>query len=264
MSDTLTRILEAKREEVARAKEARPLAAIEREAREAGAVRDFVAALRQRVGRGVPAVIAEIKRSSPSKGAIRPDLDVAAVARSYEANGAACLSVLTDKAFFGGAPEDLQAARLACNLPVLRKDFIVDPWQVFEARAMGADCILLIIGTRPPGELAELEALAMSLGMAVLVECHNREQLRIALELRSPLIGINNRDLRTFETRLETTLELKDDVPADRLLIAESGIADAAQVSLLRKSGVGAYLVGSALMTADDPGQALKLLVDAR
>jgi indole-3-glycerol phosphate synthase len=260
MSDTLTRILEAKREEVARAKETRPLAVVEREARDAGPVRDFVTALRARVDQGLPAVIAEIKRSSPSKGAIRPDLDVAAVALSYEANGAACLSVLTDKAFFGGSPEDLKAARLACSLPVLRKDFIVDPWQVFETRAMGADCILLIIGTRPPDELAELEALAMSLGMAVLVECHNREQLRIALELRSPLIGINNRDLRTFETRLETTLELKDDVPADRLLIAESGIADSSQVSLLRRNGVSAYLVGSALMTAEDPGRALALL----
>jgi indole-3-glycerol phosphate synthase len=260
MSDTLTRILEAKREEVARAKEARPLAVVEREAHEAGPARDFVAALRRRIDRGLPAVIAEIKRSSPSKGAIRPELDVAAVARSYEANGAACLSVLTDKAFFGGSAEDLKAARLASRLPVLRKDFIVDPWQVFEARAMGADCILLIIGTRPPDELAELETLAMSLGMAVLVECHNREQLRIALELRSPLIGINNRDLRTFETRLETTLELKDEVPGDRLLIAESGIADIAQVNLLRQNGVGAYLVGSALMTADDPGRALAVL----
>jgi indole-3-glycerol phosphate synthase len=257
MSDTLARILEAKREEVARAKEARPLAAVEREAAEAGPVRDFVGALRQRVDRGLPAVIAEIKRSSPSKGAIRPDLDVAAVARSYEANGAACLSVLTDKAFFGGSPEDLKAARLACGLPVLRKDFIVDPWQVFEARAMGADCILLIIGTRPPDDLVELEALAMSLGMAVLIECHSREQLRIALELRSPLIGVNNRDLRTFETRLETTLELKADVPAERLLVAESGIASPAHVKLLRESGVCAYLVGSALMTADDPGKAL-------
>ena len=264
MSDTLTRILEAKREEVARSKEARSLATVEREAREAGPVRDFVKALRQRVDRGVPAVIAEIKRSSPSKGAIRPDLDVAAVARSYEANGAACLSVLTDKAFFGGSPEDLKAARLACRLPVLRKDFIVDPWQVFEARAMGADCILLIIGTRPPDELAGLEALAMSLGMAVLVECHSREQMRIALELRSPLIGVNNRDLRTFETRLETTLELKDDVPADRLLIAESGIANAGHVELLREGGVGAYLVGSALMASDDPGLALRTLFDPK
>jgi indole-3-glycerol phosphate synthase len=263
MSDTLARILEAKREEVARAKEARPLAAVEREAREAGPVRDFVAALRRRVEAGKPAVIAEIKRSSPSKGAIRPDLDVAAVARSYEANGAACLSVLTDKAFFGGTPEDLKAARLACKLPVLRKDFIVDPWQVYEARAMGADCILLIIGTRPPAELVELEALAMSLGMAVLVECHNREQLRIALELRSPLIGVNNRDLRTFETRLETTLELKGEVPADRLLIAESGIAEPADVILLRENGVGAYLVGSALMAASDPGEALANLFHA-
>jgi indole-3-glycerol phosphate synthase len=263
MSDTLARILEAKREEVARAKEARPLPAVEREAREAGPVRDFVVALRRRVEMGQPAVIAEIKRSSPSKGAIRPDVDVAAVARSYEANGAACLSVLTDKAFFGGTPEDLKVARLACSLPVLRKDFIVDPWQVFEARAMGADCILLIIGTRPPAELAELEALAMSLGLAVLVECHNREQLRIALELRSPLIGINNRDLRTFETRLETTLELKSEVPADRLLVAESGISEPAHVSLLRDNGVGAYLVGSALMAAVDPGKALARLFDA-
>jgi indole-3-glycerol phosphate synthase len=263
MSNTLTRILEAKREEVVRAKESRSLATVEREAQEAAPVRDFVAALRNRVDRGLPAVIAEIKRSSPSKGVIRPDLDVAAVARSYEANGAACLSVLTDKAFFGGTPEDLKVARLACGLPVLRKDFIVDPWQVFEARAMGADCILLIIGTRPPDDLAQLEALAMSLGMAVLVECHSREQLRMALELRSPLIGVNNRDLRTFETRLETTLELKDEVPADRLLIAESGIANIAHVRLLRQNGVSAYLVGSALMAADDPGQALQALFSA-
>ncbi len=260
MSDVLARILESKREEVARAKDARPLAAIEREAGEAGPVRDFVAALRERAARAMPAVIAEIKRSSPSKGAIRLDLDVAAVARSYEANGAACLSVLTDKAFFGGSPEDLKVARLACSLPVLRKDFIVDPWQVYEARAMGADCILLIIGSRPPDELVALESLAMSLGMAVLIECHDREQLRIALQLRSPLIGINNRDLRTFETRLETTLELKGDVPADRLLIAESGIGKPAQVRMLKENGVCAYLVGSALMAADDPGKALRSL----
>jgi indole-3-glycerol phosphate synthase len=264
MGDMLTRILDAKREEVARAKETRPLAAVELDAREAGPVRDFAAALLRRVDSGRPAVIAEIKRCSPSKGAIRPDLDVASVARSYEANGASCLSVLTDKAFFGGTPDDLRVARLACGLPVLRKDFIIDPWQVHESRAMGADCILLIIGTRPPDELIELEALAMSLGMAVLVECHNREQLRIALELRSALIGVNNRDLRTFETRLETTLELRGEIPPDRLLIAESGISDFAHIQRLRAGGVGAYLIGTALMATDEPGEALAALVRQR
>ena len=260
MSGVLTKILAAKREEVKQSRAAVPLGEMERRAREAPPPRGFERSLRAKIAAGGPAVIAEIKRASPSRGLIRADFDPARIAASYERNGAACLSVLTDREFFGGSPEDLRAARGACALPVLRKDFMVDPYQVYEARSWGADCILLIVGAASDGELAELEELAHSLGMDVLVECHDETQLRSALGLRSPLVGINNRDLTTFETRLETTLSLLPQVPAERLLVTESGIAAPSDVRRLQDAGVGAYLVGSAFMAADDPGTELRRL----
>jgi indole-3-glycerol phosphate synthase len=213
--------------------------------------------LRRKREQSLPAVIAEIKRASPSRGLIRADFDAARIAAAYEANGAACLSVLTDREFFGGSPEDLRAARGACSLPVLRKDFIIDPYQVFEARAWGADCILLIMDAAPDTQLLSLESVARDLGMDVLVESHDAAQLERALALRTALIGINNRDLKTFATRLETTLDLSARVPADRLLVTESGIASPDDVARLRPK-VSAYLVGSAFMEAPDPGLALK------
>jgi len=260
MSDVMRRILAAKRREVDQARAALPLAEVERRAAAAGPPRGFEAALRRRVAEGKPAVIAEIKRASPSRGLIRADFDPSRIARTYEAHGAACLSVLTDREFFGGSAEDLRAARAACALPVLRKDFMIDPYQVHEARSWGADCILLIMDAAPDSELAALAKLARSLGMDVLVECHDAGQLERALALPTALLGINNRDLRTFETRLETTLELLPRVPPDRLLVAESGIGAPADVARLRNSGVGAYLVGSAFMSAEDPGQKLSEL----
>lgn len=260
MSDILAKILATKRREVDAARTAVPLAALERQAREASPPRGFAAALQARVAAGKPAVIAEIKRASPSKGLIRADFDPARIAASYEANGAACLSVLTDRDYFGGSREDLVAARAACRLPVIRKDFIIDPYQVVEARAWGADCILLIMDAAPDAQLAELEDLARSLGMDVLVESHDGEQLERALGLKSPLIGINNRNLRTFETRLETTLALRDRIPPGRLLVTESGIASAEDVRTLRSANVSAYLVGGAFMAASDPGAELSRL----
>jgi indole-3-glycerol phosphate synthase len=260
MSDVLAKILAAKRDEVRQACAAVPLEEMQRRAREASPPRGFERSLRAKIAAGGPAVIAEIKRASPSRGLIRADFDPARIAASYERNGAACLSVLTDREFFGGSPEDLRAARAACTLPVLRKDFMVDPYQVYEARSWGADCILLIIGAAPEGELTDLESLAHALGMDVLVECHDAAQLATALRLKSKLIGINNRDLTTFETRLETTLSLRPRVPAERLLVTESGIADPADVASLRSAGVGAYLVGSAFMSAPDPGEELRRL----
>ena len=260
MEDILTRILAAKRREVEAARREIPDAEIRSRARDADPARGFHAALRREVDAKRPAVIAEIKRSSPSRGLIRSDFDPARIAASYAANGATCLSVLTDREFFGGSPEDLWAARAACSLPVLRKDFIVDTYQVHEARSWGADCILLIMDAAPDSQLAELCDLACSIGLDVLVECHDGVQLERALALKTPLIGINNRDLRTFQTRLETTLDLRDRVPADRLLVTESGIGSSEDVSRLREANVSAYLVGSALMAADDPGKALRAL----
>jgi indole-3-glycerol phosphate synthase len=257
MGDVLDRILAAKRAEVEQAKAFLPLAQMQRLAVAAASPRGFERALRARVERGEPAVIAEIKRASPSKGLIRADFDPARIASSYERNGAACLSVLTDREFFGGSADDLRAARAAVSLPVLRKDFIVDSYQVFEARAWGADCILLIMDAAPDEVLESLARLAKDLGMDVLVESHDASQVDRALKLPTALIGINNRNLKTLDIRLETTLELAPRVPAERLVIAESGIAARRDVAELSASGVSAYLVGSAFMAAEDPGSEL-------
>jgi indole-3-glycerol phosphate synthase len=253
----LDRILAVKRAEVAAARRATP--DIEARARKAPAPRDFVGALRAKK----PAVIAEIKRASPSKGLLRANFDPAAIAKSYEKAGAACMSVLTDREFFQGAGEDLVKARAACGLPALRKDFLVDPYQVFEARALGADCVLLIVACLEDAQMRELEKVAHGLGMAVLVEVHDGAELERALALETPLIGVNNRDLRTFETRLETTLDLLPRIPSGRLLVTESGILSVADVRRMRGSGVHAFLVGEAFMRAPDPGSALRELFAA-
>jgi indole-3-glycerol phosphate synthase len=260
VEDILKRILAAKRKEVEESRRAVPDGEIRRRASEAGPPRGFYAALKKAVDAGRPAIIAEIKRSSPSRGVIRADLDPALIAASYEANGASCLSVLTDREFFGGSADDLRAARGACGLPVIRKDFIIDPYQVHEARAWGADCILLIMDAAPDSELVALARLGREIGLDVLVECHDAGQLARALSIDTPLIGVNNRDLRTFETHLQTTLDLRPNVPPDRLLVTESGIGTPADVQTLGSAGVSAYLVGSAFMSAPDPGKELKRL----
>jgi len=226
------------------------------QARSASAVRDFVGALRAKR----PAVIAEIKKASPSRGVLREQFEPAAIARSYERAGAACLSVLTDRQFFQGAPEHLLAARSACALPVLRKDFVIEPYQVFESRALGADCILLIAACLSVDEMLELERIATALGMAVLAEVHDAEELERALSLKTPLIGINNRNLRTFETRLETTLNLLSRVPKGRIIVTESGILGGTDVKRMRDAGVETFLVGEAFMRSSDPGAALREL----
>jgi indole-3-glycerol phosphate synthase len=256
----LDRILAAKRAEIAACKSAMPASAVEARARSAPAARDFVSSIRARIAAGEAAVIAEIKRASPSRGVLRQSFDPAEIARSYEAGGAACLSVLTDREFFQGSAEHLQAARAACTLPVLRKDFIFDAYQVHEARAMGADCVLLIAACLPLDDMKALEAQAEALGMAVLVEVHDASELEAALELRTPLLGINNRDLRTFETRLESTLSLLPGVPEDRVVVTESGILSAADVARMRSRGVHAFLVGEAFMRSPDPGAALRAM----
>ena len=217
-------------------------------------------ALNLKMNRGLPAIIAEIKKASPSKGVLRENFDPPAIAASYAAHGAACLSVLTDEQFFQGSAVYLEAARSACDLPVLRKDFIVDSYQVYEARAMGADCILLIVAALELGQMKELEATARSLGMAVLVEVHEAGELDAALELDTRLIGVNNRNLRTFETSLDTTLSLLARIPSDRLVVTESGITSGADVHVMRSHGVQAFLVGEAFMRAPDPGSALNSL----
>ena len=252
----LERILEVKRGEIAAAKERSPLAAVEARARNASAPRDFVGALRARK----PAVIAEIKKASPSRGVLRENFDPAAIAASYERAGAACLSVLTDRQFFQGDASHLALARSACALPVLRKDFVIEPYQVYESRAAGADCILLIAACLQRDEMLELERAAKRLAMAVLVEVHDASELEIALALETPLIGVNNRDLKTFETRLETTLDLLPRVPRGRLVVTESGILSSEDVERMRAEGVEAFLVGEAFMRAPDPGAALKRL----
>lgn len=260
MSDILQKILATKAFEVAAAKMARPLAEVVAAARAAPPPRDFVAALRGRVARGEPAVIAEIKKASPSRGVLRADFDPLAIARSYEAGGAACLSVLTDRDYFQGAPEYLTAARAACALPALRKDFIVDEYQVAEARALGADALLLIVAALTDERLAALERCAQDFGLAVLCEVHDADELDRALALTTPLIGINNRNLRTFEVSLKTTLDQLPRIPADRLVVTESGILTAADVATMRAHGVHAFLVGEAFMRAPDPGAALRAL----
>lgn len=249
-----------KRAEVAASKSAMPPAAVEARARSAPLPRDFVSSIRTKIAAGEAAVIAEIKHASPSRGLLREPFAPAEIARSYEAGGAACLSVLTDREFFQGAPEHLEAARGACALPVLRKDFTFDAYQVHEARAMGADCILLIAACLSIDEMRSLEQQADALGMALLVEVHDATELDAALKLRTPLLGINNRDLRTFETRLETTLGLLPKVPKDRIVITESGILTPAHVARMRAAGVNAFLVGEAFMRAADPGGRLRAL----
>lgn len=260
MSDILERILEVKATEIGTARASKPLAIIEREARSMPPARDFVGALRSRIASGLPAVIAEIKKASPSKGLLRADFDPPAIARTYAANGAACLSVLTDEQFFQGGADYLRAARAACDLPVLRKDFTIDRYQVAEARAMGADAILLIVAVLEQSQLIDLELAAIELGLAVLVEVHDGAELDRALALRTPLLGINNRNLRSFETRLETTLGLLGRIPRDRLVITESGIHARSDVAVMRAQGVNAFLVGEAFMRAADPGAELARL----
>jgi len=254
VADILQKILAVKAEEIAKAKANVGAMDMRRRAERGERPRDFAAALRGKIAAGLPAVIAEIKKASPSKGLLRTEFDPAAIARSYAQHGAACLSVLTDRQFFQGCSEDLVAARNACPLPVLRKDFIVDSYQIYESRALGADCVLLIVAALELPRMRELEAVAESLGMAVLVEVHSRGELDLALQLATPLIGINNRDLRTFDTKLETTLALAPLVPEPRIAVAESGIVAPEHVGRLRESGVQAFLVGEALMRAPDPG----------
>jgi indole-3-glycerol phosphate synthase len=260
VSDVLARILAAKSKEIAAARQTRPMAILSEEAHRQTPPRDFVGALSAKIASGEPAVIAEMKKASPSRGVLRPVYDPSAIARRYEVGGAACVSVLTDREFFLGAPEHLRAVRAACKLPLLRKDFIVDPYQIAEARALGADAILLIVAALDDARLAALEATAASFGMAVLVEVHDAEELARALKLAAPLIGINNRDLKTFEVKLETTLDLLPQVPRERLVVSESGIVAPADVARLRAAGVQAFLVGEAFMRAADPGAALAAL----
>ena len=264
MSDILTKIVATKHGEVAAAKKRTPLAAIRQDAESRVLTRDFAGALRARMARGQAAVIAEIKKASPSKGILRANFEPADIAQSYaEGDGktsAACLSVLTDKQFFQGSVDYLKQARASCQLPVLRKDFLVDPYQVYEARAMGADAILLIAACLDDAQMADFEAIARGLDMAVLVEVHERAELERALKLKTPLIGINNRNLRTFEVTLDTTLGMLADVPKNRLLVTESGILKPADVKTMRDAGVHAFLVGEAFMRAPEPGLELAKL----
>lgn len=261
MSDILQKIVAVKHEEIAAAQKKKPLAIVREDAESRVLTRDFVGALRAKLAAGQAAVIAEVKKASPSKGVIREDFIPADIAQSYaEGDGrvnAACLSVLTDRQFFQGSPDYLKQARASCELPVLRKDFMVDPYQVYEARAMGADCILLIAACLDDGQMAELEAIALALNMAVLVEVHDRDELHRALRLKTPLLGINNRNLRSFDVSLQNSLDLLPEVPSDRILVTESGIHTRADVQLMRKAGVNAFLVGEAFMRAPEPGLAL-------
>ena len=259
-SDILARILTTKAEEVVAAQLEQPLALLEEQARAASPPRGFAKAIRERVAEGRSAVIAEIKRASPSKGVLRPQFDPAAIAASYAGAGAACLSVLTDRPFFQGAPEFLVEARGACAIPALRKEFIIDEYQVVESRTLGADAILLIVAALDDARLADLEACARAYGMDVLVEVHDALELDRALKLATPLIGINNRNLRTFNVSLHTTIELLPRIPADRVVVTESGILAQRDVAQMRRHGVHAFLVGEAFMRAPDPGAALTAL----
>ena len=264
MSDILNKIVAVKHEEVAAARRKKPLEVVRFDAESRVLTRDFEGALRKKIAAGQAAVIAEIKKASPSKGVLRAEFIPADIAQSYaEGDGqvsAACLSVLTDKQFFQGSSDFLKQARASCDLPVLRKDFMVDPYQVYEARAMGADAILLIAACLDDAQMTDLEALALGLNMAVLVEVHDRAELQRALKLKTPLLGINNRNLRTFDVTSQTTLDMLPDVPADRLLVTESGILGRDDVTKMREAGVHAFLVGEAFMRAPEPGQALAQL----
>ena len=257
MSDILQKIVAVKRDEIAAAKRRRDALSLRRDAESLGGQRDFIGRVRGKIAAGRAGVIAEIKKASPSKGVLREKFVPAAIAESYAEHGAATLSVLTDVNFFQGSAAFLREARGACGLPVLRKDFIVDPYQVYEARAIGADCLLLIVACLDDGLMVELEAQAHELGMAVLVEVHDGAELDRALRLKTPLVGINNRNLRTFEVTLDTTLGLLKHVPADRLIVTESGILAASDVKRMRDANVHAFLVGEAFMRAADPGVAL-------
>ena len=260
MSDTLTKIVAVKREEVASAQERKPLAMVRADAESRVLTRNFEGAMREQIARGRSAVIAEIKKASPSRGVLREEFVPADIAQSYAEHGAACLSVLTDHQFFQGSVDFLKQARASCQLPVLRKDFLIDPYQVYESRAMGADAILLIAACLDDAQMADFEAIARSLYMAVLVEVHDAPELERALKLKTPLIGINNRNLRTFEVTLETTLALREQVPSDRLLVTESGILGREDVVRMTQAGVHAFLVGEAFMRAKEPGEALATL----
>ncbi|MBT9508346.1 indole-3-glycerol phosphate synthase TrpC [Rhodoferax sp.] len=263
MTDILDKIVVVKREEVAAASKRKSLDLVRADAESRVLTRDFLAAMRARIAAGQPAVIAEIKKASPSKGVLRADFIPADIAQSYAEHGAACLSVLTDVQFFQGSIDYLKQARASCQLPVLRKDFIVDAYQVYESRAMGADAILLIAAILDDGQMKDFEAIARSLDMAVLVEVHDAAELARALKLKTPLVGINNRNLKTFEVSLDTTLALMRDVPKDRLLVTESGIHTREDVLRMGAAGVNAFLVGEAFMRAADPGMALAELFGA-
>ena len=263
MSDILNQIVAVKHEEIAAAKKKKSLEAVREDALSRVLTRDFEGALRAKIAAGQAAVIAEIKKASPSKGVLREDFIAADIAQGYAEHGAACLSVLTDQQFFQGSADYLKQARASCDLPVLRKDFMVDPYQVYESRAMGADCILLIAACLSDTQMAQLEAIARSLDMAVLVEVHDAGELQRALQLKTRLVGINNRNLRTFEVSLDTTLGMLQDVPADRLLVTESGILQREDVQRMRAAGVHAFLVGEAFMRAKEPGEALAALFGA-
>ncbi len=261
MTETvLDRILARKRDEVAQRSRAKPLSTLVDAVRSAPPARGFAAALRARIEVGNPAVIAEVKKASPSKGVIRENFDPTAIARSYAAAGAACLSVLTDENFFQGHDRYLVDARAATTLPALRKDFVIDPYQIFEARLLGADCILLIVAALEPAQLRDFHACATELGLDVLVEVHDGLELDAALKLSPRLLGINNRDLRTFDTKLSTTYDLLPKIPNETIVVTESGIHDRAQVAELREHGVNAFLVGEAFMRDPDPGAALRRL----
>ena len=257
MSDILNKILETKRRELNNALQATPILAVRAAAESMPKSRDFIGAIRTKIAAGNAAVIAEIKKASPSKGVIRADFNPAEIAKSYELGGAACLSVLTDIEYFQGCAAYLKQARAACNLPVLRKDFMIDAYQVYEARAMGADCILLIAAAIDLAKMRELESVAHDLGMAVLVEVHNAEELDLALQLETPLMGINNRNLRTFDVTLQTTLDLLSRIPAGKIIVTESGIFTTDDVKLMTDNKVHTFLVGEAFMRKSDPGAEL-------
>lgn len=261
--DILKKIAAVKHEEVAAAQARKPLAEVREDAESRVLTRDFLGALRSKIAAGQPAVIAEIKKASPSKGVLRADFIPADIAQSYAEFGAACLSVLTDKQFFQGSVDALKQARASCQLPVLRKDFMVDAYQIYESRVMGADAVLLIAALLDDAQMAEYEAIARQLDMAVLVEVHDAAELERALKLKTPLVGINNRNLRTFEVSLQTTLDLRKSVPADRILVTESGILSSADVQTMRAADVHAFLVGEAFMRAAEPGEALAGLFNA-